>query len=231
MKILMQNKQKLAALISWVSLIGGYSCYMYSNNLSATDSAHDLIALATDSLYGPLLFIASFSLCPLLFCSAALLTAVGGYLYGPGWGILYAIIGSNLSAMLAYTIGRYFGHGMVDISQGKGMFCQFAGRLRNNIFETVLISRFIFLPYDLINYLAGWLQIDCRQFILATSLGSLPGIISFTLLGASLEGDFNLESPELMLDPWLFGFALTLLVGCLAISQYLKRRQVMDLDM
>lgn len=51
-----------------------------------------------------------------------------------------------------------------------------------NSFETVLIMRFIFLPYDLVNYLAGILRIDLKAFILATLLGSIPGTIAFVPL-------------------------------------------------
>ena len=59
--------------------------------------------------------------------------------------------------------------------------------MRDNSFETVLIMRFIFLPYDLMNYMAGFMRIHMRAFILATTLGSIPGTISFVLLGASVS--------------------------------------------
>ena len=47
--------------------------------------------------------------------------------------------------------------------------------------------RLLFLPYDLVNYVCGALRITWSSFLLATALGSLPGTVSFVLLGASLE--------------------------------------------
>ncbi len=59
--------------------------------------------------------------------------------------------------------------------------------MRDNSFETVLIMRLLFLPYDLVNYASGILRLRWLPFLLATALGSLPGTVSFVLLGASID--------------------------------------------
>ena len=43
--------------------------------------------------------------------------------------------------------------------------------------------RLVYVPYDLVNYLAGFLRIGWMPFILATALGSLPDTLSFVLFG------------------------------------------------
>ena len=46
---------------------------------------------------------------PVIFFPAILVTMVAGFLYGPVLGILHALIASNLSSLVAYLIGRFFG--------------------------------------------------------------------------------------------------------------------------
>ena len=89
--------------------------------------------------------------------------------------------------------------------------------------SSVLTMRFIFLPYDLVNYLAGFLKIDWKPFLLATLLGSLPGGFSFVLVGASIEGNAINEIPSL--DPITLGFSVAIFISSLALSRYFKKRE------
>ncbi|MFV9507319.1 MAG: hypothetical protein AB4911_22435 [Oscillochloridaceae bacterium umkhey_bin13] len=47
-----------------------------------------------------------------LFCTTLLL---GGAIWGPLWGTLFVVIGSNMSATLAYSFGRVFGQGVIPV--------------------------------------------------------------------------------------------------------------------
>ena len=53
------------------------------------------------------------------------------------------------------------------------------------------------MPFDVVNYLAGFFKMSWRPFALATVLGSVPGVFTFVLFGASLEGDLLGGQPEL----------------------------------
>ncbi|MFV9507320.1 MAG: VTT domain-containing protein [Oscillochloridaceae bacterium umkhey_bin13] len=87
--------------------------------------------------------------------------------------------------------------------------------------------RLIFLPYDLVNYLAGFLRVPYRPFILASILGSLPGTLTFVLAGASLAiddifaGNFSVAA----INPWMLGLSAILFVGGIVVSWFLKRRE------
>lgn len=78
------------------------------------------------------------------------------------------------------------------------------GRLRARTFETVLSLRFLFVPYDGVDYLAGASRLRPLPLVLATAIGSLPGTIVFVLFGAGL-GDLSalgigrLPTPDLPL--------------------------------
>ena len=174
------------------------------------------------SPFAPLVYIGIYTLRPVVLFPATLLTLAGGALFGAVWGILYTIIGANLGATLAYFIGYFFGQNALETEgEDTGRLQRWTQRMRENSFETVLTMRFIFLPYDLVNYLAGFLRINYGAFILATILGSLPGTLSFVLLGASTG--LNAEGGGF--NPWVLVASVVIFVVSLALSRLLKRRK------
>ena len=216
---LQRHWQKLIAVLVWAVLLAGYFSYARANNLSLQDALLQI----RGSFYGPLIYILLYTLRPLIFFPATVLSVTSGVLFGPLFGILYTVIGSNLSALVAYVIGRYLGQGVIDTSQSTGVLQRYTERLRNNSFETVLIMRLIFLPYDLVNYLCGFLRIDWRAFLLASALGSIPGTISIVLLGAS--GNVDLKSGKFDLNPWSVVTSIALIIVSIGISRYFKQRE------
>jgi uncharacterized membrane protein YdjX (TVP38/TMEM64 family) len=216
-----EHWQKLAALVLWLLLIGAYYWYTSVNNLTPLEAARQLLDLIRGTAFGPLLFILIYMLRPLIFFSAALLTLAGGFLFGPFWGVIYSLTGGTLSALVAYWIGYFFGEGLLAENPSGNVLQRYAGRMRRTSFETVLIMRFLFLPFDLVSYLAGFLRVDWKAFILATFLGSIPGGVAIALAGAS--GDFSKEG--LSINPWVLLVAALLFVLSLALSRYMRRRE------
>ena len=227
-----RNWQKFIALIFWGILLGGYAWYYTSHNLTPLTAVQEIVDLL-QTPYGPLLYILLYILRPLIFFSSVVLTVTGGAVFGAGsplnfaLAVIYTVIGSNASSMVAYFIGRYFGGGILkEASDSQANLAQtYANRLRRNSFETVMIMRFIFLPYDLVSYVCGFLRINWRAFLLATALGSIPGTIAFIAFGASLDlsnlATEGLPSP----NPWVFGFGLMIFLVSIAISRYFKKRE------
>ncbi len=218
-----EHGQKIVVVVVWAIAIGAYLLYAQRAQLGPLEAVNQLVELLRTSAWGPLLYIIIYGLRPILLFSAALLTVAGGVLFGPIWGWLYATIGANLGAMLAYTIGRVLGKGVVDESKSGNAFEKYANRMRENAFSTVLTMRFLFLPYDLVNYMAGFLRIDWRAFLLASFLGSLPGSIAFILFGASLQGGVIEGTPTL--DPWTLAASVAIFVGSLVLSRVFKKRE------
>jgi len=163
---------------------------------------------------------------PVVLFPASILTVVGGLLFGPVAGVLVVVVAANASAMLAYGIGRLLGRapGRDDSADEaeQSLARRWSGRMRDNSFETVLIMRLLFLPYDLVNYLSGILRLAWLPFLVATALGSLPGTVSFVLLGASLD---DLDDGLGGIDPVTLGASLTIFVVSLLVARLLRRRQ------
>lgn len=219
-----KHGSKLVALAFWLLLVGGYYLYTRQNGLTFSDSINAIVGALTNSFTGPILYIILYALRPLIFFPATILTLLGGFLFGP-LGILYTVVGSNASAMVAYGVGRYFGADVLQGDESSGVVQRYAQRLRQNSFETVLIMRLLFLPYDLVNYLAGFLQISWRAFLLATAVGSIPGTISIVLLGASFGTVDELLAGNIELNPVALGASVGLIVVSLALSRLVKKRE------
>ena len=211
----------LVAALFWALLIGGYGGYIWVNGLAPREVAAQLIGVFRNDA-GPLLYIAVYLVRPLVFCPAWILTVVGGMVFGPMLGVAYTIVGANSSALLAYAVGRFFGANTALTNVG-GLLGRYIRQMRDHSFMTIMIMRFMYLPYDLVDYLAGALRIDWRWFLLATALGSLPGMFSFVLFGASFKGD--LATAQMSFNPRVFAVSAVIFVISLAISWYFKRRE------
>ncbi len=218
-----QKGQKWVALAFWVLAFAAYQWYAWQNDLSPLDVVQRLIDFFSASFYGPLLFILLYTVRPLLLFPATLLTIAAGFVFGPLLGVVLIVIGSNASALLAYVVGRFFGQGLLSEGKAGGIVQRYTTRLREHSFETVFVLRLLFAPYDLVNYLAGFLRIRWVPFIAATALGALPGTLAFTLFGASIER-FDGGIPAL--NPWVLAASVALFLVSLALSRIIKRRSM-----
>lgn len=222
--VLKRHGQKLAILLFWGAVVAAYFLYSTQNNLGPLEVVNQVVQLLQTSAWGPILYILIYTLRPILLFSAALLTIAGGLLFGPIWGWVYATIGAHSGAMVAYGLGRVLGKGMLEDSGNNTVLQTYADRMRQNAFDTVLTMRFLFLPYDLVNYIAGFLRIEWRAFLLASFLGSLPGSIAFILFGASLEGNVIEGTPSF--NPWTLAASVGIFIISLILSRVFKRREV-----
>jgi len=218
-----KNKQKLIPLTLWLIIVGGFWIHAQQNNLSPAEIMHGFSSLLQENRLGPLLFLAIFLIRPLLFFPNSILMLLAGFLYGPILGLVYALIGETISAMVAFVIGWFLGTGLMGSGNKQGRLEQYADALKRKGFETVLVMRLLLFNVDFVSYFAGILQVNWLSFLGATVLGSLAGTAAYILAGASIKGDFTGHLPDL--DPLLLSAAATLLVGSLVMAWYVRRRQ------
>ncbi len=221
LSLLKEHWQKFLAVAFWLVVLSVYGVYSYQHGLTPWQTLKRLGEFLTTSSWGPLVFIALYTVRPIFLFSAAVLTIGAGAFFGTVWGFVYCVIGSNASAAVAFAIGRFLGEGVLDESarseSGMGRGVQ---RMRDSSFETVFLMRLAFLPYDLVNYMAGFLKIRFTPFLLATALGSLPGTLSFVLFGASS----GLSNGTPSFDWRVMAASVAIFVLSIAVSKAVKRR-------
>jgi uncharacterized membrane protein YdjX (TVP38/TMEM64 family) len=217
---LVRHWQKVLAGLFWVAALVIYFWYSQKHGLTPLETVKQIAEFIRSSDYGPLIFILLYTLRPIFLFSAALLTVGAGALFGAVWGGIYAVIGSNLGASLAYLIGHFFGKGLIDLSNENSRLVNYTKKLREESFVTVFLMRLAFLPYDLVNYLAGILRISFPAFLGATVLGSIPGTISFVLFGAST----GLDSGTPDFDWRILAASLAIFGVSLAVSKAVQNK-------
>ena len=109
--------------------------------------------------------------------------------YGPIWGSIIVLIAVFTASTVGYSIGRYFGPGMVEKIIGHKSEKKVADFLEDYGFWAIFITRLNpFLSNDAISFVAGILKMSYRKFITATLTGITPLTIFIAILGKSTHG-------------------------------------------
>ena len=216
------HKIKLLAFFFWMTVVVSYWLYTNAQNLTPWEVVERIAHLFMDTAVGMLLFVIVFSVLPLLLFPSSLLAIAAGSLFGPVWGVLVTTAGAVGSSLATYSAGYFFGRD-IETSDKQNLIGVYRQRLHDNTFETLLILHLVFLPFDLINYCSGFLRLRLRPFLLATIIGSIPGIFALVFFGASMEFA-QLQGGLPKLDWNMMIASVLLLIISLAISRYIKRR-------
>lgn len=213
--------QRIVIIGLWCSLVVGWLWWSRSSGTGTTEALQQLIGTIRGRWWAAPVFVTAYAARPLLLFPASVLTVAGGVLFGPVVGIAVVIVAANLSAMVAFGIGRWFrSPDRTTADDEATVLARWSDRIRANSFAAVLTMRLAYLPYDLVNYGCGALGIRPGAFLAATAIGSLPGTVSFVLAGASLERvDRGLDG----FDPKIFGVSVALFVISLTVARRLQR--------
>lgn len=182
-----RKKAKVAILIFWgVALIGALYGYL-SAGLTFNELVEFTQKLVQQSgIWAPAVYILFYSFRSLVFFPASLLTIISGMLFGPWFGLLYTLIGENISANVSFVVGRYLLSDLEGYIHNKNqLFSRITNHIQGNGFLAVLFMRLAYLPFDLVGYSSGILKLNQKDFALGTLLGTIPGLMAYTFLGSS----------------------------------------------
>lgn len=159
----------------------------------------------------PAIYVALLSSLPLLLFPDSVLVIAGGMIFGLFWGTVLTTIGSLIGAAISFYISRKLGQGVVKklIKRDLVLFDK-----RNSGFFVILMLRLIPLfPFKIVSYSAGLSDVRFKDFALATTIGSLPGIIVYTNLGDKTNVFGSKD----------FYLSIGLLIGLFIISFMMKK--------
>ncbi len=214
--------QRLAVGVGLAVLVIAWVVSLRTSGTSPAGATQRLVDVLRGSAWAAPAYLTAYALRPLVLFPASLLTIAAGVLFGPVWGIALTVVAANLSAMVAYGLGRMIGRPPPgEEAEAAGLAARWAGRLRERSFATVLVMRLALLPYDLVNYLCGYLRIAPLPFLTATAIGSLPGTVAFVLAGASVD---RVDAGLAGFDGRVFAASVVLFVASLAVARTLHAR-------
>ncbi len=149
----------------------------------------------------------------------AILTLTGGFLFGSLMGTFFVNVGATVGATLAFLAARYLLRDWVENKFGDRLDPIQSG-FAQNAFSYLMTLRLIpAFPFFLVNLVSGLTRVNLGTYILATSLGIIPGSFVFAFAGRQL-GSINSLS-EIASPPVLLAFTL---LGLLALMPVAYRK-------
>ncbi len=211
-------------ILATVWIIGLWCLYQWqqSNDMTVTETALSIFDFIALTVWGPLIYIAAYAVRPLTFFPGTALTILSGIFFGFWTGTILTIIAANISAALAYGVGRFFGKGLKLEDSFIGNWIT---ALRENTFTAMLTMRLIFLPFDGVSYVAGILKTKFIPFVLATFLGTLLGIATFVAIGASLDIESFRQNGITtdVIDIRFIAISAVIFIVSIQLSKFMKR--------
>lgn len=137
--------------------------------------------------WGPVALVAVMVLHGATFVPAEVLTLAALWLYGPVWGLVYAWIGSMLSAYLSFYLARWIGRPLVARYVSDARLARLDALVAGQGARGLFILRLIpLVSFNALNYAAGLTKLTFWQYTWATGLGILPAGIVLTVLYRSV---------------------------------------------
>jgi len=113
------------------------------------------------------------------------LDIAGGMLFGPFWGTVYALLGSEAGAIVCFLLARHFGREAITrfLHRDIALSDRIAHR---HLAYIILFARLepVF-SFALVSYGAGLTSMPLRTFALSTLIGMTPGTIILNYYGKS----------------------------------------------
>lgn len=211
---------KIIVLLLWLFLLYQLFSYQQTYGLTTTELSLKLFSVITETAYAPLLYVLAYAIRPITFFPGTVLTILSGIFFGLP-GIIYTILGANLSAALAYFVGRFFS----SSKEATGILRTWTRPLSENPFLAILTMRLTFFPFDGVNYGAGLLRVPFLPYLLATFVGTLLGIATFVSIGASLDVETFIKNGLTVnaIDAKFIILSVAIFLASLGIAKFLKK--------
>lgn len=138
------------------------------------------------------------------------LSFAAGFLFGPGWGFVYSMLGASIGTYVAMRIARRYGRPWVEGVVASDVLGRFDEILeRHGLLGIFLVFLLPGFPDDVICTVAGVSHLDLRKVLAVSILGRAPGYAVLVLSGAGLAEGRLLEVGVLL---GLTGLVATLLL-------------------
>ncbi len=163
----------------------------------------------------PFVYMLIYALAPSLLLPGLPLTIAGGILFGPFWGVVYAITGATVGACIAFLVARYIARDWVERKLRSPGWRRLDEGVEKHGWKVVAFTRLIPLfPFNLLNYAFGLTRIKFLHYAGATFFFMLPACIAFIVFSSSL---LDLIKGKISLS-FVAGLGLVILVSLIPPS-------------
>ena len=182
---------------------------------------NDLTTLQ-DSWLAPVVVLVLFIIGGLFVFPITLLIIATGVAFGAVDGFVYAMLGSEVSAIIIYMIGRRMGR--VPI---RRLSHRWVGRIsrrlaRQGMIAIITLRVIPVAPFTFINLVAGATHIRFRDFAIGTVVGMAPGTLALTVFSDQVVS--AIQTPDTFRLVVLSLLAVFIVAGTVFLSRWLLKR-------
>ncbi|WP_339489860.1 FAD-dependent oxidoreductase [Pseudomonas sp. EL_65y_Pfl2_R95] len=201
------NTRKILLMGVILALLGSFFVfdlgqYLSLDALKAQQASLNAQVSAQPLLAAGVFFLIYVAVTALSLPGAALMTLLGGALFGLGEGFLLVSFASAMGATLAMLSSRFLLRDWVQKRFGKRLASIDQGVEREGAFYLFALRLVPLFPFFLINLAMGLTRLPVRTFWWVSQLGMLPGTLVYVNAGRELG---QLESLRGILSPGLIG--------------------------
>jgi uncharacterized membrane protein YdjX (TVP38/TMEM64 family) len=167
--------------------------------------------------------VAAFALLAFIGVPQVALIAAAVVVLGTEKGALYSWIGTLVSALIGFGVGRLLGMTALGESQGPGLQRFMVALARNGFVASLLVRLAPFAPFVLINIAAGVTPMRLVDFTAGTAIGIVPKIVLTAFAGGSILLALKGRSPGAVA---LSAVAILLLLAAVAAQRWISSRRV-----
>ncbi len=206
------SRWKIITILSLVVVAIAAALVAYRSGQLDPAAAADWLKSVRGSWWAPLAFVGMYTVFNILLLPGTILSLTAGVVWGWLQGGLWVLLASTIASAVPYFIARSGSAWIEKLIGGKAG--KLHEKLQNEGFVTLLLLRLVpIVPYNLLNYAAGLAGIRPRDYLLATFIGTIPGIFIFTYLADSIAA--GVLSPG---DAFLRILLAGVLLGALVLS-------------
>jgi pyruvate/2-oxoglutarate dehydrogenase complex dihydrolipoamide dehydrogenase (E3) component/uncharacterized membrane protein YdjX (TVP38/TMEM64 family) len=201
------STKRLLLIIALIGLIVAYfgfdlgrflSLDYFKSQQEAIESWRAARPVAAALLY----FVAYVAVTGLSLPGAAVMTLVGGAVFGLLWGLLLVSFASSVGATLAFLASRFLLRDWVQQNFGDRLRAINEGVAKEGGFYLFTLRLVPAFPFFVINLLMGLTPMKTRTFYWVSQLGMLAGTLVYVNAGTQLA---KIESLSGILSPGLLG--------------------------
>lgn len=201
------NTRKILLMGVILALLGSFFVfdlgqYLSLDALKAQQASLNAQVSAQPLLAAGVFFVIYVAVTALSLPGAALMTLLGGALFGLGQGLLLVSFSSAMGATLAMLSSRFLLRDWVQKRFGKRLASIDQGIEREGAFYLFALRLVPLFPFFLINLAMGLTRLPARTFWWVSQLGMLPGTLVYVNAGRELG---KIDSLSGVLSPGLIG--------------------------
>lgn len=142
---------------------------------------------------GAIAFVVIYATATIVCIPGSILALCGGALFGIFWGAVVVFLGGFIGAVSAFCLGRYLLNNWAKRQLIKNRYLRAINRAIASEgwkFASLLHLSPI-IPFNMLNYALGASKLALNDFIVATAIGIIPGVVLYTLIGSTF-GDLTM---------------------------------------